>query len=280
MSSTVMQRCLAAVPLAMLLPCAAAEPYGRFSADVTSIAGAPVKGHGAEVSRQIYALSAGYGPVGLRYKHTAYDFSGSESYISGTEQLVIDVRYGGELDRGWGWFAGAGYGIGYEEDLHFSENWQVLLAAGVSAPLGGSTHGYLGAATILNEADNKYTPIIGVRFGSPQDLGWSGGIAYPYTRATYRFDQIWAVELSYNSTKDLIQLRDDSPLAPRGYVMEESNDLGLQVNVSPDRSLHLHAGIKYYFSREHELFNSAAGSLGEYELDPAWGIYAGLNLSF
>lgn len=277
------RHCLAAV-LALAgslpLPYAAARDRGSFSFDATGISESAVKDHGAEISKQIYSLRAGYAPVGLRIKHTVYGFSGSERYISDTDQVVIDARYGGKLDKGWGWFAGAGYGIGYEEDIHFSENWQLLLAAGVSAPLGETTQGFLGAATILNEARNKFTPIIGIKFGNPEDLGWSGGIAYPYTKATYRFDPVWSVELCFDSTKDLVQLRDDSQLAPRGYVMEESNDIGLQVNLTPDAGVHLHAGIRYYFSREFELFNSAADSTGEYELDPAWGIYAGVNIGF
>lgn len=266
--------------LTVLLPVPQALAHSFFSASLSALEEATVKGRDAQLRQQSYTLAAGYEFVGLRYKHNDYDFASGHRYMTRSDRLVIDLRHTGSLKEDWGYFAALGYGLGFEEDVHLGDNYSILAALGLEMPLTAAVTGYLGAAANFNQAENKYTPIVGVKFGDPADRGWSGGIAYPYTRAAYRFDEAWAVDFNFSSIKEVTQLRDESPLAKRGYVIEESSSAGIQLNLTPAAGLHLYVGLKYHFSREYELFDSDAHSLGEYELDPAWGGYGGIDYRF
>lgn len=235
---------------------------------------------GAEVSTSVYRLTMGNQYFTLAYKHTEYDFSGIEDPFDSLDHLALDGRYDGTFCGDWGYFTGLTLGMGFEDDIHLSDNYAVTPRAGISYEVMPGTRLFLGALAQFNEVDNIYLPIVGIQFGKEADLGWSGSIAYPATKVTYRPSAYYAFEGVFLTVRDLYQLADDSKLLPEGYIFEEGYGVSAGVIFTPVQLLELRAGVQSYFDREYTLYNAGGHEMASYDVDPSIGGYVNLNLRF
>lgn len=235
---------------------------------------------GVEVNTTVYQVAAGTEHFTFLYKRTDYDFSGIDDPFDSLNRLVFDAHADGDFTDEWGWFGGLGLGFGFEDDFNADENYQIMPRLGVSYMLTPAIKGFLGAAANINEADNKFLPVIGIMFGRDSDMGLSGSIAYPATKVTYRFNPMFAVEGVFLTIKELYQLNDDSKLIRSGYVMEESYGASAGVVFTPIQLLTVKAGVHGYFDREYTFYNRHGSELGSEELDDCVGAYLNLSLAF
>ncbi len=250
-------------------------------ADTSYNGQADVKGSGgAEVKSTVYQLSAGTENFTFLYKRTDYDFSGIDDPFDSLNRLVFDAHADGDFTGEWGWFGGLGLGFGFEDDFNADENYQIMPRLGISYMLTPTIKGFLGAAANVNEADNKFLPIIGIMFGRDSDIGLSGSIAYPATKVTYRLNSMFAVEGVFLTIKELYQLNDDSKFIKSGYVMEESYGVSAGVVFTPVKLLTIKAGLHGYFDREYTFYNRHGSEIGSNEHDDCIGGYLSVNLAF
>ena len=235
---------------------------------------------GAEVSTSVYRLMAGNQYFTFAYKHTAYDFSGIDDPFDSLNYLALDGRYEGKFDGTWGYFTGLTLAMGFEDDIHVSDNYAVTPRIGMSYQIAKGTDVFLGALAQFNDVDNVYLPIVGIKFGSEQDLGWSGSIAYPATRVTYRPFKSFAVESTLLTVREVYQLADDSDLMPEGYIFEESYGLSAGIIYTPLDLLELRAGVQSFFDREYTLYDAGGDEIKSYDVDPSVGGYFNVNFRF
>lgn len=237
----------------------------------------------SEISSTVYNLRAISDHFSFAIKHTTYDFSGSdfrEEPFDSLTFLALDARDEGELTGPWGYFVGLTYGMGFEEDINLGDNYSIIPRAGVSFKFNQDVQGFLGAVANFNEADNKFLPILGIKIGSENNLGWSGSLAYPATRLTYRFNETIALESVLLTVKETYQLADDSKIYKEGYLMEESYGAALGAIFTPFSHLVLRAGVQGYFDREYTLYSSSGHEIDSFETDPCVGAYVSLGYTF
>lgn len=235
---------------------------------------------GAEVATSVYRLTLGNQYFTFGYKYTAYDFSGMDDPFDSLNYAFVDGRYDGKISSDFGYFAGLTLGMGFEDDIHLSDNYAVSPRAGISYKLTPGVDVFLGALAQFNEVDNQYLPIIGIKFGSESEMGWTGSIAYPATKVTYRPSPLYAFEGVFLTVREFYQLADDSSLQQKGYIFEESYGASVGVIFTPLKMLELRAGVQSFFDREYTLYNSGGHELASYDVDPSVGGYFNFNFKF
>ncbi len=235
---------------------------------------------GAEMSSSVYRLTAGGQYLTFSVKHTEYDFSGIDDPVDSLDHVALDGHYDFSLTQDFGLFTGLTLAMGFEDEIHLSDNYAITPRAGVSYTFAGGNQIFLGALAQFNEVDNIYLPIAGIKFGSDSDLGFSGSLAYPATKVTYRPSAYYAFEGVFLTVRDLYQLADDSKLSPEGYIFEKSYGAALGVIVNPLQMLELRFGVQSFFDREYEIYDAGGHELASYDVDPAMGFYGNLNFKF
>lgn len=257
---------------------------GAFAYSLTASTSANAKADidgGGEMSSTVYNLNFVTEHFAFALKHTAYDYSGmAYDPVDSLTFLRFDVRDEGKISGPVNYFAGLSYGIGFEDDVHLSDNYSIMPRAGIGYEFSKSIQGFIGAAANFNEADNKFLPIIGIKIGNDSDHGLSGSIAYPATRVNYRVNEMLAFEGSLLTVKELYQLSDDSKLYRKGYVMEESYGAALGVIFNPLKSLTIRAGLQSYFDREYTIYTDGGNEIASYDADPSIGGYLNFGLNF
>lgn len=243
-----------------------------------------VDGTNGEVATAIYHVMGGGEHFIVDLKRTDYDFDGAYG-VNGDpwdslNRIFLDLRDEGQFNAQLGYFAGLGYAMGFEEDIHLSENYSLMPRAGLSWNFGDGIKAFFGAAANLNEADNKFLPVLGVQFGKDADLGWSGSVAYPATRVLYRPSETLAFEGVFLTVKETYQLADDSKVASEGFVMEESYGVSAGIIYTPVKMLNIRAGVQSFFDREYTLYDRDGDEFASYDTDPSLGGYVTVGLAF
>ena len=119
-----------------------------------------------------------------------------------------------------------------------------------------------------------------MQFGKEADLGWSGSIAYPATRVTYRPNETVAFEGVFLTVKETYQLADNSKVAAKGFVMEESYGVSAGIIYTPVKMLNIRAGVQSFFDREYTLYDKSGDEVASYDTDPSLGGYVTVGFAF
>lgn len=235
---------------------------------------------GAEAASSEYRLILNSRYFSAALKHTEYDFSGIDDPFDSLDHFAVDGRYDGSITSDLGFFTGLTWAAGFEDDIHLGDNYAVTPRAGLSWQFNPQVRFFFGGLAQFNEVDNQYLPILGVMLGREGDLGWSGSIAYPATKVTYRPAETYAFEGVFLTVRDLYQLADDSRILPEGYIYEESYGVSLGAIITPIDLLELRAGVQSYFDREYTFYNAGGHEVASYDVDPSVGFYGSVNFKF
>lgn len=240
---------------------------------------ADIKGTNQDVSTDVYTIAVGNEYFTLAYKHTDYDFSGTE-YIDNKDYWLLDAHLNGMFTDTFGYFFGAGAAMGYEDDIHLTDNYSLMARGGLAIAFNRMITGFLGVYGQYNEAEPQCLPIVGIKIGNERQTGWSGALAYPYTKLTYRFNPMFSVDGSLITTRELTQLSDDSIISRKGYMLEESYSVGLNANFTPIKLVTITAGVNYLFDRELSFYNHSGDEFASWETDPSAGFNVSARINF
>ncbi len=270
------------ITLAVILAASSlsAHAYFNLNTQATFYNDSEFKNSNLEVSKNIYTLSASNQYFTAIYKHTDYDFSNGYDYIDSTEHIYLDGRLDGNFYSSLGYFSGLGLSMGFEDDFDISKNYGLMARAGLSYNFTQDVQGFLGVFAQHNRVEDTFLPIIGIKIGNESDRGWSGALAYPYTKLTYRFNPMFAVDGTLITVKDLTHLSDNSKIQKEGFIFEESYALGIKATLTPIKALNLSAGINYMFDSEYTIYNKDENEIASYETDSSLGFNLGLSYTF
>lgn len=273
---------LSNISLAIILATSSisAHAYLNLNTQATFYGDSEFKNSNLKLSKNIYTISASNQYFSAIYKHTDYDFSNGYNYIDSSEHIYLDGRFDGSFNSSLGYFSGLSLGMGFEDEFDLSKNYNIAARAGLSYYFNPNIQGFLGVFAQHNRVENTFLPIIGIKVGSDQDRGWSGALAYPYTKLSYRFNSAFALEGTLITIKDLTHLSDNSRIVQDGYVFEESYAIGLKALYSPIKALNIAAGINYMFDSEYTLYNKDENEIASYETDGTVGFNLSLSYSF
>ncbi|MDY6322190.1 MAG: hypothetical protein SPL30_04670 [Succinivibrio sp.] len=260
---------------------ASADAAGFWVSPVYShSASADMDGFNDEVTTTTYGIVGGYGLFTLGYQVTDYDFD-SYDPINKLHLLHADVHYDGEFSDGFGYFVGIGGSLGWEDDFHPSEAYTVRPRAGVSVRLNPDFSLMLGLKANFNEAENRFIPIVALKYRSLGDYGLSGVFGYPETRVMYRWADWIALEGSVSAfNQDVYQLSDDSALARKGYFVEDSFNAAAGFVVNPVEAITLRAGVNATFDRDFKIYSNDGDEIHKYSSDPSYGFYLNGSANF
>lgn len=241
---------------------------------------ADISGAPGKVSSSVYRIIGGNKYFTVSYKHTAYDFSGIDDPFDSLNYFAVDARYDDMFTSSWGFFSGLTLGTGFEDDIHLSDSYAISPRLGLSYKLDADTQVFVGGVVQFNEVDDQYLPVLGIKFGDESHKGWSGSIAYPATKVTYRPLDSLAFEGVFLTVRDLYQLSDDSNLINKGYIFEESYGVSAGVVYTPVKLFTLRAGLQSYFDREYKIYDAGGHELDSYDVDPSAGFYFNGSFNF
>ena len=210
--------------------------------------------------------------------------NGRDDPWSDLKNISLGARYWDRFSEKWGWFAGAGLGSSFEEELGPLE---ARGSGGVSYIFSPKVSASLGAAVSYHPLRTSVFPIVGIRYN--RDGGGAGGegasgffasFGFPETGAGYRFNSSVAVRASVRYDHGIYRLADDSAVAPEGYV-ETSDALGgLYLDFSPRPNIEVSLGAVYAVYRSLTLYDEDEDELDDYDVDPAPGLALRLRARF
>ena len=249
--------------------------------DVLSTKKADIKNSGGdELSTRSYDLSLSNKYVTVGYKRTDYDFSKEDAFNS-LNKGYVDLRYNGPLGADLGYFVGLTAGLLFEEGASLSDSYSLAPRVGIGYSFNKDITAFFGATANINAAKNIYLPIIGLKVGDESDYGWSGALAYPETRLSYRFNQYVAVHGTFMTVRDIYHLDDSESKAEMrdGFFREDSYGLGVGATLTPMEHVKLSAGVFSYFDRSFKIYDQAGNEIDSFDADNAAGFYfrAGAN---
>lgn len=258
----------------LLSGCAfAANATFFFNASTDYNSESDIKGTNEDVSISTYTISAGYNNHFLAYTRSDYDFSTKWPFDS-LNYLYYDYHDDFALSSSFAIFAGLGLGAGWESDFNLDDNYAISPRVGIGYNITDNVTLFAGATAQFNDVDNKYLPILGLEIGKDRYLGWSGAIAYPATKITYRFNDFWALQGTFLVTQKLYQLDADDY-----HVFEEGYGASAGVILTPIKQLNINVGAQGYFDREYTFYKNG-NEIGSYEVDPSVGLFAKANFVF
>lgn len=236
--------------------------------------------HGNDVKTTTYGIMGGNEFFTLGYKNTHYSFSGWEP-IDKLQMLFADIHYASNFNEHLGYFVGLELASGWEEDFSLSDNYSIRPRVGISYAIDRNFSLLLGVKANFNEADNRFIPIVGLKYRDPSEIGFSTLLGYPETTLQYRFNNYLALMgRFYAVNQDVYQLRSDSPMAPDGYLVEESMNGRLGLVFTPMQTFSISAGLDASFNREYKVYNEYGDELKSWETDTAWGGYVNFDVNF
>ncbi len=261
--------------------CASASAAGFWISPIySSMSSADAGGFNGDVKTTSYGIQGGYDFFTLGYKSTDYDFDRND-WLDKLHLLFADIHYDGNFSQGFGYFLGLGGSFGWENDFHASENYTVRPRAGVSVRLNPDFSLMLGLKANFNEAENRFIPIVALKYRSLGDYGLSGVFGYPETRVMYRWADWIALEGSVSAfNQDVYQLSDDSALARKGYFVEDSFNAAAGFVVNPVEAITLRAGVNATFDRDFKIYSNDGDEIHKYSSDPSYGFYLNGSANF
>lgn len=226
-----------------------------------------------------FTINAGTDFLTLTYKRTDFDWS-NDYNLDTLHYLYADLHHSGEITKKFTYHAGIGLAAGFEDDFHADENYSIAPRLAIGYKFNNDFSFFGGAYAQFNEADNKFMPIIGMKYRNDDALGFSGSIAYPATKANYKFNDFISANATLLVHKEFYQLSDNSSFAKSGYVFDESVGTSLGVTLNPLSMLSIDAGVNCYFEHEYTLYNHNGDEIGSLEVDPSLGGYVNVRARF
>ena len=101
--------------------------------------------------------------------------------------------------------------------------------------------------------------------------------------AQYRFNDLFALNGKVTAVpvnQDIYQLSDDSSVARKGYLAEESAEANIGVTITPMQAFSITAGVGVKFDHEYKIYNKYGDEIRSYETDPSGQAYIGFNAHF
>lgn len=243
---------------------------------------ADIDGSSGDMSSTTYGLMGGNDYFTLGYKSTDYSYSGNGFQPFDDLSLLFgDAHYEDMFTNSVGYFIGAELTFGWEDDVHLSDDYSFRPRAGLNFVVNQDVTLLLGGKVNFNEADDKFTPILGLKYRDPSDMGFYALIGYPQTDIQYRFNNYFAAVGSLTAVnQDVYQLADDNKIARKGYVMEDSYNAKAGIVLTPMQSFTINAGVDLALDRDYDLYNSNGDKISTYSTDPALGAYVNFDVNF
>ena len=241
---------------------------------------ADLKDSNQDVEISSYRIFGGNEFLTLGYKKTEFDWSDGRYNLDSLNYLYADIHYGGAIAGNFTYHAGIGLSSGFEDDCNLPENYSISPRIAFGYKFNQDWEGFAGVATQFNEVENKFLPIIGVKYRDDGALGFSGSIAYPATKATYRFSQFLALNATMLVHQELYQLSDSSNISREGYIFDESVGTSFGVSITPLKMLTIDAGLNTYFNHEYTVYDKNGNELRSIEVDPSAGAYVNVRAAF
>ncbi len=231
------------------------------------------------MSTKVYKIMFGNDIFTVGYKTTDYDFS-HYSPIDKLHLLFGDIHYEGSINTTVGYFVGTQASLGWEDEFHASDNYSLSPRAGLSFVINEDFSIQAGVCGNINEAKSVVLPILALRYRDPSDLGFSAVIGSE-NAARYRFNEYVAAEASLAiKNQEIYQLKDDSVLAHKGYLVEESSNAKLGLIVTPLTAFNIRAGVSVDFDRDYKIYNHSGDKIRTIDTDSNVGGYLNCDYNF
>lgn len=274
--------CILAAVVASALAAAPSQASFWLTPTFSTTSAADFDDFDGDVSSTSYGLMGGNEYFTLGYKGTSYDFSGPKLFDD-MSLLFADLHFKDNLSAQWGYFAGVGVAFGWEDDFDATENYNFKPRAGLSYAINGDYRISGGIGANINEPDSKVYPIITLNYRNSSDYGLSYVFGFPMIDAQYRFNDLFALNGKVTAVpvnQDIYQLSDDSSVARKGYLAEESAEANIGVTITPMQAFSITAGVGVKFAHEYKIYNKYGDEIRSYETDPSGQAYIGFNAHF
>lgn len=242
--------------------------------------------NGGSYSSQTGGVQAGWKWFTFSYARTSYDWNDVDRLSFGNRhddpwdaltRVSLDAAFDGMFTDSLGWFGGATVGSAYEDEM--DDSYFVGGRAGLSLNVNGvALRG--GVGVFANGVDAKALPVVAASWGRPSDMGLSATIGFPRSDVRYRFSELWAARMGLTGDRGVYRLKNDSPVADKGYVMEEGYTLGAYADVSPIENLTFSVGPEYVFGRRLSIYDKDGDRMDREDVDGSLGGSLRMRWSF
>lgn len=271
--------CAAAVMC--ILP--AVSSAASVSADYIGLSDADIDGTSSSLGTHAFGMRADFSNVSLILRDTVYDFGNVETDpFDDLKKAEVLLRHNGHLATNIAYFTSLGLGVNFEEDVTLSDTYAVTPTAAVGYDFKSGITLFAGLTANLNAADNIILPVLGIKFGDDRDLGWTGSVAFPETKAQYRFSERWAADLSFVTVNDTYHIDNDGKKGEwaDGFFREESYGASLGATFTPAKNIRLSCGMMTMFNRTFKVYDNNGNKISSFDTDAAFGGYLRVGYVF
>ena len=280
--------CTLAFFLSIVVPrsvCASETDGLRFGFNTQSYSRSDVDS-GGKYSRTDMNFRAGYRWLTLAYTRSDYDWSSTGDARIGRgrnpwdtlHKLSLDAAFDGYLSENVDWFAGMTLVSGFESQIE--KSFSLAPRAGLSFRATPDLKFHLGATGLLAPAHSMLLPLVGLEWRDAYDMGLSAKLGFPATQIQYRFNEIVATRLAARWTRDLYRLSNDSSVARKGYVEEESVVSGAYLDLTPLDRLQFTVGAELMAWHSLRVYDSDGDKMSKTDMDPSVGAVFRASYSF
>ncbi len=265
-----MKKCLALLIGSLLLMASPASAYSNGSHDVglgleTIVQHSfksGIKGSDTEVSRSRYGVQASYSifTLGYDYSHFSWDDAGDAGFTpedgtpwDGLHNFFLSAEAVFPLAEKWLLYSRAGVNSSFEKEI--SGSFGIGGAAILFREFRNNWFAGLGLVGGYHPVRSLFIPAAGLLYGFPGDVGWTARIGIPTTEVRYGFSESFALQAGLGYSSRMYRLKNNSPVADKGYFRERNFSVGMQVEWSPMEKMALKLGPYYKLGRKWQVYD-------------------------
>ena len=194
------------------------------------------------------------------------------------QRIGLDIGYHGSIYRRWGYFIGGYGGFSFEQEINDAGN--LAGYGGLTYALNDEWHLSLGAGVKYHRVETFPFPVVGINYISNSVKGLTAEIRFPYSSASYKFNEVIGVRVFGNYDYGMYKLRDDSPAERGGFLETRGYRAGAYVDIWPLKNARLSLGCEYNFAGDYTLYRSSGSRIKRYDRDGGPGGRLQFKMSF
>ncbi len=245
------------------------------------------RGDRGEVAYRQSGLSLGNALFDLSYNHWAFQWRQmEESRFSGGVATPLKelhaYRLGAKLPRATasGQMVMTQLFLNSTFEKEHSKSYGATAALYTTLPSRGEGVFTLGAVAYYHPVRTIGLPIASYNYRMRSREGWQASVGFPSNYIGYHthHNWMWMANLSFNTAT--IRLRDESPIAPGGYLSLSDYLGGFGFRYTPTNHLTLTATLNATLYRDILTYDASGSRLDTHRLNPSYGARMGLRYRF
>ncbi len=240
-----------------------------------------------EVSRTRYRIRGSYSFLTLGYDHVRYSWDDHRDAGLAAEgrtpwevlhHVYISADRMFPLMEQWMLSLGGGAASSFEKEV--SDSFGVAARVILIRKFEKGWAAGVGVVGAYHPVRTLVVPAASISYGIHKGPGWSVRAGFPRTKVRYGISDQLALQAAADYRARIYRLKNDSPVAEKGYFRKREVKLGLQLEAKPVRNMILTAGPYYLVARKWRLYDQDESRITSENLKSSPGVEASLSWRF